>query len=337
MNTILCNLYYYPIKIYVALCCYFYFKRLTVQGLENIPSKGPLIYAINHQNSLLDAFVCHAASRRNPYFLTRADAFKNKSIDKFLRGIKMLPIYRTRDGPESIAKNEQIFEATKDILTDGGVVAIFPEGSHCLTHRIRPLKKGIARMAFMTEAAADFNLNLQIIPIGISYESYFSTKGRALVSYGKPIRVADYKQTFLKNETEAYNKLLSELSSKMKSLIVNIESEDYEEVLNTFKRKRVYKSSLKDQLKSDQALVKAIEKGEDFEGVSDRDNPLIRAICSAWSTVRWAAGFIPKTIVELLVAKTVRDRHFIGTMKFSYSMLIYPLFFSLLYFLYRHF
>lgn len=336
MNTFLTDLYYYPLKLCVVITCHLYFRKLRVVGLGNIPAKGPVIYAINHQNSLLDAFVCHAISWRNPYFLTRADVFNNKVLDKFLRGVKMLPIYRIRDGRDSMKKNDQIFEATKEILSDGGVVGIFPEGSHSLTYKLRPLKKGIARIAFMTDADADFKLNVKIVPIGIHYESYFSTKGRTLVTCGNPISISDYKQTYLRDQNQAFIDLVSELSTRMKSLMLNIEGEDYDRVYTAFQKKRVYKTSLKKQLKADQELVHSIEHGERYDETSDKRNSILRLPANLWYLLRSVIGFIPKTIVNLMVKKMVRDKHFIATMGYSYSMVVYPLFYILVYYLIKY-
>ncbi len=329
----LSDLYYYPLKLYVVISCFLYFRKLRVTGLKNIPVKGPVIYAINHQNALLDPLVVHSVSWRNPYFLTRADVFNNKFLDKFLRGVKMLPIYRIRDGFDSIKMNEGIFEATKTILIKGGVVGIFPEGSHSITYRLRPLKKGIARIAFMAEDSADFTLNVQIVPVGIHYESHFSTKGRALVSYGKPILVADYKQTFLKDQNKAFNKLLSEISDRVKSLIISIESKDYDRIYEIYKNKRVYKRNLKEQLKADQALIYSIEHGKKFEEKSNTGNLLMRVIDNSWYLLWKIVGFIPRTIVDFLVKKRVKDPHYIGTIRLAYSMVLFPIILLILYYL----
>lgn len=333
----LSDLYYYPLKLYVVISCFLYFRKLRVTGLKNIPVKGPLIYAVNHQNALLDPLVVHSVSWRNPYFLTRADIFNNKFVDKFLRGVKMLPIYRIKDGFDSIKMNEAIFESAKEILTNGGVVGIFPEGSHSLLYKMRPLKKGIARIAFMTEEAADFNLNVQIIPIGIHYESHSSPKGRTLVSYGKPINVSDYKQIYKQDQNKAFNELLKEISDRIKMLILNIESKDYDRVYKTYKYKRVYKINLKNQLKADQALVDSIKHGGKFEETSDRKNLLLQVLGISIRMLWNMAHFIPKSIIDLIVEKKVKDPHFYGTMRFTYSMLIYPVFFLILYYLIKVF
>jgi 1-acyl-sn-glycerol-3-phosphate acyltransferase len=327
------SLLYYPLKLYVTITNLLYFKKIRVIGLGNIPAKGPVIYAITHQNSLLDAYLSNGFSWRSPYYLVRADVYKHKFIDKLMRGIKTLPIYRIRDGYDNIKKNDQIFDATKAILTKGGVVAIFPEGSHSLTHQLRPLKKGIARIAFMADAADDFNLNVQIVPIGISYESYFKSSSRTLVSYGKPISIADYKQSFLEDQNKAFRSMLSELSLQMKSLIVHIDSANYDSVYQDYQKQRVYKKSLSEQLKSDQELVRCLEDGEKFEDAADKIPTLIQLIKSTLYMLRMVVSYIPKTIVRLMVKKMIKDKNYIGTMSYTYSMLIYPLFYTIVYYL----
>lgn len=333
INTFFTSLYYFPLKFYVAITGLLFFKKIRIVGLGNIPAKGPVIYAITHQNSLLDAYLSNGFSYRSPYYMVRADIYKHKIIDKLMRGIKTLPIYRIRDGYDSVKKNDETFDVTKRILTKGGVVAIFPEGSHSMTHRLRPLKKGIARIAFMAEAAEDFNLNVQIVPIGINYESYLKSSGRTLVSYGKPISIADYKQGFLEDQNKAYRALLSELSLRMKSLIVHIEKVDYDSVYKNYQKQRVYKKSLSEQLKSDQNLVHCLEHGEKFEDTSDKRPYLIQLIRNALYMLRIVVGYIPKTIVQLMVKKMIKDKNFIATMTFTYSMFIYPLFYTIVYYL----
>jgi len=333
INSFFSSLYYYPLKLYVTITNLLYFKKIRVIGLGNIPVKGPVIYAITHQNSLLDAYLSNGFSWRSPYYLVRADIYKHKFIDKLMRGIKTLPIYRIRDGYDNVKKNDQIFDATRGILTKGGVVAIFPEGSHSLTHQLRPLKKGIARIAFMADAAEDFKLNVQIVPIGINYESYFTSSGRTLVSVGKPISIANYKQSFLEDQNKAFRLMLSELSLQMKSLIVHIDSTDYDRVHREYKKQRVYKKCLLKQLKSDQKLVHCLEHGEQFEDTADKTHPLIQLIKSTLYLLRIALSYIPKTIVQFMVKKMVKDKNFIGTMSYTYSMLIYPLFYFLMYYL----
>lgn len=337
MIVALGNLYYYPLKLYVLIGSYLYFRKLRVVGRNNIPSKGPLIFAINHQNALLDALLLSVISWRNPHFLTRADVFNNKYVDKFLRGLKMLPIYRIRDGFDSIKMNEAIFEAAKDILDRGGVVGIFPEGSHSLQYKIRSLKKGFARIAFRAESGADFNLGLKIVPIGIQYESHFYPEGRTLISFGEPISVADFKEEYEKDQNAGIDAIGKELRSRLKSLILHIDSkQDYDRVLKEFQEKRVYRYSLKAQLDTDQQLVDAIEHGTDIDEPPAKRNVILIFFEKIWRFIWKVVSAIPRWIVDLLVRKSTADAHFFGTLRFVYSIFLYPIIYLALFFLIRY-
>lgn len=330
MIVTLGNIYYYPLKLYVFIATYLYFRKFRVTGRKNVPNKGPLIFAINHQNALLDALIMSVITWRNPHFLTRADVFNNRYVDKFLRGLKMLPVYRIRDGYDSLKRNDTTFAEANTILQQGGVVGIFPEGSHSLLYKIRPLKKGVARIAFMAEEQANFQLNTRIVPVGIQYESHFTPKGRTLVSFGEPILVEHFTPTYCQDKNKGIEQLLSEISSRLKSLVINIENPNYEEVLQKFKSKRIFKKNLADQLEADQKLISAITSGKAFTIQSDKKHSIARIFERIWILFWRIAGFIPETITDKLTLTTTRDKHFYGTMRYAYSIFIYPIFFLLI-------
>lgn len=328
--------YYPPLKFFVIVSCFLFFRKLRIKGIKNIPRKSPVIFASNHQNALLDPLVIHATAFRQPYFLTRGDIFNNKFLDKFLRGIKMLPIYRIRDGYDSIKMNEAVFEAAKDILLSGASVGIFPEGSHSLKCRMRPLKKGIARIAFMAEEAADFNLNLKIVPVGLYYETPLSTKGRVFANYGEPIQVSDFKEVFEKNQNEGIERLISKVKASILPLMLHFDKkEEYDQNLKTFTEKRIYKRSIKKQLAADQALVDSIEKEMAYDIKPDKRNVFFY-LGHAWLILWWIISFIPRTIVDVIIKKKVKDPHFFSTVRYGYSFILYPIFFVILYFIIRY-
>ena len=83
---------------------------------------------------------------QNTYYLTRADIFKKKIASNFFKSVYMLPIYRQRDGVNTVKKNEEVFDYCFDILNNKGNIIIFPEGNHSNIKKLRSLKKGIARI-----------------------------------------------------------------------------------------------------------------------------------------------------------------------------------------------
>ena len=328
MLTFVANVFYHPLKIFVFILGHLYFKQLKIIGRENLPIKGPAILAINHQNALLDALLISAYVKRSTYFITRGDVFKKPIISKILHGLKMLPVYRLRDGYFGIRRNDRTFETVKKLLLQDRLVGIFPEGSHSLLYKIRPLKKGVARLAFMTEETSDFSSGLQVIPIGIQYESHFGPTGRTLITIGKPIQVADFKNIYLSNQNQAYDQLLHILSTNLKSLVIDIQG-DYDKIYNQFIEKRIFKNHLSDQLQADQSLVRSIETNIPFTLKSEKVPDYKKVIYNTWNPFWLFMGFIPKYLVDMLVRKFTQDPHYYGTMRFIYSIFLYPIFFLL--------
>jgi len=329
MLSVIAKVFYYPLKIFVFILGNLYFRQIKITGHKNLPAKGPVILAINHQNALLDALLISALFRRNTFFITRGDIFRSPVINKILRGLKMLPVYRLRDGYFGIKRNDETFETSRKKLLEGRVIGIFPEGSHSLLYRIRPLKKGVARLAFITEDAANFSSGLMVVPVGIQYESHFGPDGRVLISIGEPIKTADFKDAYSSNQNHANEQFLHVLSEKMKTLVIDIQG-DYNEIYKQFSEKRIFRNDLTDQLWADKALVQAIENNTPFTLVSEKVPLYKKAISTIWRPIWVLISFIPKFLVDMLVRKYTKDPHYFGTMRFIYSIFLYPIFFLIL-------
>ena len=218
---------YKMLYAYVSVLHRLFYRRLTVIGYEKIPPNTPLIFAPNHQNALMDALAVLFASRNPVVFMARADIFKKPFIAKILNFLNILPIYRIRDGYGELGRNQEVFDATVEVLKSGTPICILPEGNHEGLKRLRPLKKGIFRIAFQAEESRQFNLNLHIVPVGIDYSDYYNAGADLMVVFGTPIKVADYAEQYRENEQVTINKLVSVLSEGMRNLMVHIPEENY--------------------------------------------------------------------------------------------------------------
>lgn len=208
-----------------------FYRKVIVLGRENIKPDHHLIFAANHQNALMDALAVLFTQKGQMVFLARADIFKRKAIAALLYFLKILPVYRIRDGYSSLKGNDEIFNKTIDVLKNNNGLVILPEGDHAGFRRLRQLKKGICRVAFQAEEATDFNLQIKIIPVGIEFTNYSRYRQVLTVVYGKPIEVSEFYHLYKKSPERAHNELRSKLSSEMKSIMVHIESEeDYEAI-----------------------------------------------------------------------------------------------------------
>jgi len=208
-----------------------FYRKIIVMGSDNINPEYHLIYAPNHQNALMDALAVLFTHKGQPVFLARADIFKKKAIATFLYFIKMLPVYRIRDGFSSLKSNDEIFQKTVDVLKNKNGLVILPEGDHVGFRRLRQLKKGICRIAFQADEATGFQLKIKIIPVGVEYSNYSRFRQVLTVVYGKPVEVSEYHQLYRESPEKAFNILRDRLSTEIKKLMIHIESvDDYEAI-----------------------------------------------------------------------------------------------------------
>ncbi|MFT6150116.1 MAG: 1-acyl-sn-glycerol-3-phosphate acyltransferase [Saprospiraceae bacterium] len=229
---------YYVFGTIIRFFFQMFYKRVYLQGFENIPDGKPVILAADHTNALMDPLLVaiFLLKKRPIYFLTRADIFSNKFFIWFFGQIHMQPIYRPRDGTDYTEKNNKTFEEVNRWLLSKKVVLIFPEGSTEVMKRLRPLKKGTVRMGFKAwEDGAD----VHIVPTGISYTYHHGIRSEAIISYGKPMRLEDYRADFEENPKKAYRLAGQDLFQLIQAEMVVIdkpESEDLVEKMLTIGR-----------------------------------------------------------------------------------------------------
>jgi 1-acyl-sn-glycerol-3-phosphate acyltransferase len=205
----------------------FYYRRYKVINREKIPKNSPVIFAINHQNALMDALAILFANHSQKVFMARADIFRKKWVARLLYFIKILPAYRIRDGFHSVDQNKETFKEVIKVLEHNTHFCILPEGNHYGEKRLRPLQKGAAKLAFLAEEANDFKLGLSIVPVGLDYSNYYNAGSDLLVTFGDPIPVAKYRQLYLDNPLKAIVQLRDDMGEGMKNVMINISSEEY--------------------------------------------------------------------------------------------------------------
>ncbi len=226
-----------------------FYRKFTVLGRDNIPTDKPLIFTPNHQNALMDALALLFSVRKQLVFIARADIFKKPAIASILYFLKILPIYRVKDGFDTVKKSQDIILKTVDLITSGSALVILPEGNHSGLRRLRPLKKGFARMAFQAEEANNFLLDLQIVPVGLDYDNYQKFRSSLIVNFGEPVPVKDYIELYKESPPIALNNIKERLSKHLKPLIVDIESEYNYELYNELRV--IYRSRMARILKVD--------------------------------------------------------------------------------------
>jgi hypothetical protein len=158
--------------------------------------------------------------------------FRKKVFAKILHFFNIMPVFRMRDGVENLSQNDEIFDAALNILRDKHRLCMMPEGNHGDIRKLRPLVKGIFRIAFMAQKEKGANPFVKIVPVGLDYSDYSKFRQKLFINFGKPIEVSEYFSQWEANPPIAMNALRDRLSAEMSKLMIDIRSENYyEEVL----------------------------------------------------------------------------------------------------------
>ncbi|MEA3496917.1 MAG: 1-acyl-sn-glycerol-3-phosphate acyltransferase [Bacteroidota bacterium] len=260
---------YALLKIYTGFFHNFiFYKKIEVAGKENIPKNQALIFSSNHQNALMDPLAVIFNIKGQPVYLARSDIFGNSIIDSVLTLIKILPIYRIRDGAESLKKNDEVFDDTVRILKNKKYLAILPEGNHAGFRKLRIFKKGISRIVFKAEEATDFKLDIKVVPIGLDYDNYTAFRTKLFINFGKPIDVSQFFDLYKENANKGMNALKAELHDRISELMIDIQNDEYYDTYmhlreiysNIYKNKfKEVKGNLHSKFVADKSMIKKLD------------------------------------------------------------------------------
>ncbi len=339
------------------------FRRYEVVGLENIPQNAACIFAANHTNTLMDALVLLCMSREKKVFIARGDIFKRPFIAKIMHFLRILPIYRIRDGYKSVKDNNaEIIEKATDVIHDEVKLFLYPEAAHRTKHSLRQLSKGIFHIAFKANEDFGHEKPVYIIPIGIEYGDYFRYRSTALINIGEPINVTEFvNQNKDENEAVVMNRLRESLTEKLSKQISFIpdNEENYEAIWEMTKMKSKFRlyEPLTERLERNQKTIKEIlewkerepEKAkETFERVDKFTKKRKKKGISIFSvtkenivgTVFWktlvvllglstyiasAVANLPIWLVTMILKKSFKDKAWGNTISFATETILHPL------------
>ena len=300
---------YKLVNTYIKVGLFFFYKKITISGKENIPNNGPILFVANHQNAMMDPLIVGTKSGKVMYFLARASAFKNKIAAKLLRAIHAIAIYRVRDGVDSKAKNEAVFKECLNLFNKGENMLIFPEGSHSIKRQVRSLRAGFVRMTF-DYLKENPQKDLRIIPIGLNYDNTINYAKELHVIYGKPISTRQFFNE--KDVNKSQSDLINKVHQQLKRITVHIEDENYEAKFDSLTEKD-FLTPIKsnERLKRNNSQVASSNNSK-----SKNLFYYLMQLNSIFPFLIWK-GLEPK----------IAAREFISTAKFSLGLTAFPLFY----------
>jgi 1-acyl-sn-glycerol-3-phosphate acyltransferase len=161
--------------------------RFRVRGDEHIPVSGPAVLISNHV-SFMDAVLIMAASPRPIRFIMDHRIFATPVLGAVFRLAKAIPIAPRSEDPHTY---EAAFATARQVLDEGDLLGIFPEGSITRDGELQPFKGGVLKILQANP--------VPVVPIGLSnlWGSFFSRieQGRAMV---KPFRRGSFSRVTLR-------------------------------------------------------------------------------------------------------------------------------------------
>jgi 1-acyl-sn-glycerol-3-phosphate acyltransferase len=160
--------------------------RFDIKGESHIPTEGAAVLVCNHV-SFIDAVLLMAASPRPIRFIMDHRIFKVPVLGWLFKLAKAIPIAPQKEDP---AAYEAAFAKALDVLREGDLLAIFPEGAITRDGTLQPFKGGVMKIV---ESARAEGLEPPVIPMALTnlWGSYFSRielRGGEQVAMAKPFR-----------------------------------------------------------------------------------------------------------------------------------------------------
>ncbi|SDP63651.1 lysophospholipid acyltransferase family protein [Lentzea jiangxiensis] len=180
----------YPVMKHVVARTARLVYRPVVDGLENIPTDGPVILAANHL-SFIDSVVIPMVVPRRVSFLAKAEYFTGTGLKGslsrwFFSSLGHVPVHRGKGRDARAA-----LDTAAEILARGDAFAIYPEGTRSLDGKLHRGRTGVARMALESGAP--------VVPVGIigtdkvqPVGSRFPKVVPVTVRFGEPLDFSRY-------------------------------------------------------------------------------------------------------------------------------------------------
>src|SRR4029079_2673638 len=208
------------LRWFTGIALHWFYSSIQVIGREKIPLTGPVIIAASHHNALVDALIAGWISPRRLTLTAKATLMDNVFLRWLFPIVGVVPLRRVSDElKKGNAKNVDptrnvgAFEAILDVLEKGEMVLIFPEGISHSNAELAPLKTGASRIALEARDKRHIQ-NLQMVPLGLSFEEKGNPGTAVLAEVGDPIDIDNVGATGVDTLTSLLSTRLAAISLK---------------------------------------------------------------------------------------------------------------------------
>ena len=197
-----------------------FFRRIDVVNIEHVPADGPVIFAGNHPNALMDGWLLTAKCGRWPlHFMANAKLWNYRLLAPALNACGAVPVF-SRTGTDSEIDNQKAFSKLYDVIESGNCMGIFPEGISHVESQLSKLRTGAARVALAV--AARGKVQIKIVPCGLNYIHRHRFRSQVLIEFGTPIIIDDeWLRNYQLDERQTVRDLTDRLANALKGVTLN--------------------------------------------------------------------------------------------------------------------
>lgn len=162
---------------------------IKVEGLKNVPRKGPAIIAANHLSFLDSFFIPLVVNRRKVTYLAKADYFKSWKTAWFFKMAGQIPI--DRQGGE---RSERALNTALQVLKEGKLLGIYPEGTRSPNDKLHRGRTGVARLALAAKVPivpCGLIGTLDVMPPDAKLPKFLG-RPKVVVRFGKPLELGRF-------------------------------------------------------------------------------------------------------------------------------------------------
>lgn len=183
---------------------------LTCRGLENLPQEGPYLICINHE-TFVDALLVLRFLPREHFHRTSVIAGADLAEDYGLFGQLMLKYGRALPIDRQHGHSTASIVAAVDMLNDGNILVIHPEGTRSEDGHLGKIHSGaalIAKRAHVPMVPVFIDGAYEIFSRHVKYPKFKDKDGKKkkiIVHFGAPIHPDNYRNTrMLSNALEQW-------------------------------------------------------------------------------------------------------------------------------------
>lgn len=181
---------------------------VTYEGRENIPQKNGALVVCNHRFLKDPLLLAHGFTRRQLWFMAKAEWFQNKPFGMLLSWLGAFPVNRGEGDLSAIHR-------AVDLVKGGRLVAIFPEGTRNRAGGPMRPKSGAALIARQTGA--------DILPCALLFGERQGFRAKITVRIGQ---VIPYEELGFEGEGRSSLRRASKLIMGRVNRLLGYEEED---------------------------------------------------------------------------------------------------------------